>query len=42
MAAATKVPEVRDITRVERIGKQTHVLGNRAYAPVVGSGVPSW
>lgn len=26
MAAATKVPEVRDITRVERIGKQTHVL----------------
>lgn len=25
MATATKVPEVRDLTRVERIGKQTHL-----------------
>lgn len=41
MAAATKVPEVRDITRVERIGKQAHVHGNPAYAAVVGSGVAS-
>lgn len=41
MATATKVPEVRDLTRVERIGKQRHVL-TKPFSLDIDTAVDLW